>query len=496
MDENARQRSKQLVERGAAALRTGDVTHARNLLREALQLDPANDQAWVWVSGIVADDGQRRECLARALRYNPQNVMAQRGLAVLDARIAPADPAPVATQNFASLRVSATPINPAPINPAPVAPVLPMPAPIAPGLPMSTPVAPAPRRRGDGWIRAAIGIGTVAAAITAVAVGFQLSSNRPIVEPAALPTTVVLAATATVPMPTVTPDVRSLTQRAEGELRAGDAAAAITTLDEVLLLEPENSGALVLRGDARFEDVAYRESIDDYTRAIGLGVDTAAIYHNRGRSYLRIQEWALAERDFNEAITRRTDDPLSYLRRGIARKRLERFDAALEDLDAALKLDAANSATLVNRGEVYIALGQLAAARADFDAALQIAPDTAAAYRGRIEIALAQQDDTTVIADTTRLLAIEPAARDALRRRATAHQNIKRYALAIADLDALVDLDRENPDLYRDRGALFALLGDNASARNNYERALELYTQRGDAPARDDMQQRIDQLPS
>lgn len=49
-----------LVERGVAAAKQGEHQQALALLAEALARDPRHELAWLWLSGVVATDAERR----------------------------------------------------------------------------------------------------------------------------------------------------------------------------------------------------------------------------------------------------------------------------------------------------------------------------------------------------------------------------------------------------------------------------------------------------
>ena len=72
------------VQQGIKALQSGDTVSARQLLKQALNLDPHNQEAWLWLSGAVSKPDERRYCLEAILKLNPQHSMAQRGLARLN----------------------------------------------------------------------------------------------------------------------------------------------------------------------------------------------------------------------------------------------------------------------------------------------------------------------------------------------------------------------------------------------------------------------------
>lgn len=92
----------ELTDRGIAALRAGDRATARVLLRAALQADPADARAWLWLAGALPEPEAQRYCLQRALRLDPTLEAARQGLQAL--AVAPKTssaepvPAPPSTQ--------------------------------------------------------------------------------------------------------------------------------------------------------------------------------------------------------------------------------------------------------------------------------------------------------------------------------------------------------------------------------------------------------------
>ena len=68
------------IDQAIAALRNGDNVRGAELLAQVIQTDPNNEQAWLWLSAIVATAAERRFCLERVQAINPQNAAAQHGL--------------------------------------------------------------------------------------------------------------------------------------------------------------------------------------------------------------------------------------------------------------------------------------------------------------------------------------------------------------------------------------------------------------------------------
>jgi pimeloyl-ACP methyl ester carboxylesterase len=75
--------SANLVSQAAYLLQNGDRAGARQLLAEALSQNPADEQAWLWMSGAVESDKERLDCLQQVLAIDPGNQAALDGLEAL-----------------------------------------------------------------------------------------------------------------------------------------------------------------------------------------------------------------------------------------------------------------------------------------------------------------------------------------------------------------------------------------------------------------------------
>src|SRR5687768_15131969 len=75
-----------LLDQGISAALTGRRDEARALLAQVVEADDRNEQAWLWLSGLVEDPEDIRTCLENVLHLNPDNVKAQHGMAWLEQR--------------------------------------------------------------------------------------------------------------------------------------------------------------------------------------------------------------------------------------------------------------------------------------------------------------------------------------------------------------------------------------------------------------------------
>jgi hypothetical protein len=74
---------KLLLQKGIASARSGRSDEARQILQQVIEADPSNEMAWLWLSGLMTTNQQKRACLEQVLEANPENVYARAGLARL-----------------------------------------------------------------------------------------------------------------------------------------------------------------------------------------------------------------------------------------------------------------------------------------------------------------------------------------------------------------------------------------------------------------------------
>lgn len=75
--------TEEKLTRAISLVKAGDKQAGGQLLGEVLQKDPENEQAWLWLSGVVDPLDERRYCLEQVLQINPANEAARRGLMAL-----------------------------------------------------------------------------------------------------------------------------------------------------------------------------------------------------------------------------------------------------------------------------------------------------------------------------------------------------------------------------------------------------------------------------
>src|SRR5260221_5304370 len=106
--------AEQLVAQGIASMRAGNSAQARVLFCEAIQIAPDNVMAWLWLSGAVATDAERRYCLEYVLGLDSAHAVARRGLEQLPPGSAAVSPFAIAEPAHAmpiSAATAAVPVS-------------------------------------------------------------------------------------------------------------------------------------------------------------------------------------------------------------------------------------------------------------------------------------------------------------------------------------------------------------------------------------------------
>lgn len=74
------------IQQAIEVIKSGDIAKGRQKLMQILTVDANNATAWLWLSACYDEDGKRRECLEKALKTDPTNEVARRGLEYLKSK--------------------------------------------------------------------------------------------------------------------------------------------------------------------------------------------------------------------------------------------------------------------------------------------------------------------------------------------------------------------------------------------------------------------------
>ena len=259
-----------------------------------------------------------------------------------------------------------------------------------------------------------------------------------------------------------------------------DLDRAVTDLREAIRFDPRlyqaHAGlAQVLRQQGKPD-----EAVEQFTQAIALRPDLAALYRGRAEVYrghedLTPDQSEAALRDLDEAVRRESPaNPvlaLDHTNRARLLERAGRHAEALAACDAALRAvpDHADAHRL--RIGVLLMLKRYDDVIASCDAVLRDRP-TAEVFDLRGLAKDRRKDFSGAIDDYTQALAQHPDQPRLWNRRGWAHLVANAVQLALADFDRAIRLDASDSDALSGRGSARVLLGQHRAAVADAEESL------------------------
>jgi tetratricopeptide (TPR) repeat protein len=247
--------------------------------------------------------------------------------------------------------------------------------------------------------------------------------------------------------------------RGEAQQRAGQHAAAASSYEAALRLEPDHADALNQRGNALYALGLYEPALANYERAARCAPASAVFRNNVGLASQALGHTAAAIDHFRAALALDPDYGLAHFNLGLALFAGRRYRAAADAQRAALARLPRHAAAHWGLADALCALGDYDAALAAYDAAHALDPyhpaivshrGLALHYAGRHEAAL----DAFAAA-----LRLDPEHADAHCNRALVLDALGRHADALDAYDAALALAPGHASAHLNRGLCLLALG-------------------------------------
>lgn len=462
------------------AIRLGDKLRARDLLTRLLKTGQNNPTYWVWLSSVVDTKKESLYCLQTALKLDPKNTDARRGLVLLGG-LPPDDH----VQPFSLKRVRKWEEE------------------------LSIPVEDDEKPRGwtDSIKKLVWNLAIIVVAGSLLVVAYflfapggihlaisQTPTHHPTFTLSPTPSSTPASRTATptflgptplsfflsepytpTPLYVVTEHpvlTKSLFDAGLRLLGKNQYENARVQFLEVLNSEPEAVDAWYFIGESyRFEN-NYENARDAYQEAININPSFAPAFLGRARANLALGSEANVKGDLDNAILL---DPLfteAYIQRADFQLSQERLSEAIADLEMALEINPSSAAAWMSLAQVQLASG-------DYETALSSALNAnqldltlvpvyltlAQAYfaTGQAELAAAVLQTYTIYAENDR---------ESRLIIGTIYNELGRYESAVEALNQYLDAFPRSAEALFQRGQAYLYLGNFNLARNDFEDAV------------------------
>ena len=462
------------------ALRAGNKSRARELLTGLLKTDQNNATYWVWMSATVETAKERIYCLQTALKLDPDNASAKRGL-ILHGALPPDDtiqPFPVNGPRAWEQKLLLAHEKPKPkgweaVKASPVARIgglLALGALLVTAviygfiIPGANQVQRLPTRTPGPSPTYTLTPTSVNATGQAVIVG----TSAPLSELLSVPHTATALYVVT-PRSPVTSDMFRTVRLA---YERGNWNEVIRSMPEIIRLEPEAADTHYYLGEAYRFNGNFANAINAYQAALAvnpnfgpayvglararLGIDPntdvrsfldeavrldpnfGEAYVERARARLRQNDISGALTDLAQADTRLPNSPLVFLTLAQARLSEGDMDLALQAAQRANDLDVTNLDTYLLLGQIHAAMGDHEEAVEALDVYLKYRADDSAAYLllGKMEYENGDYEDTVAAMD--KVIALNRNQREAYLYRFLSNVELEQGEAADEDLDSVL----------------------------------------------------------
>ena len=258
---------------------------------------------------------------------------------------------------------------------------------------------------------------------------------------------------------------------------------ALGELEGEVALSSETAEGFFQRGEALLATGKAREALGDLDAALKLEPSNTTILYARGNAHDRLGDLDAARRDFNRILE--LNPAHAPALGGRARIRMGRGDleGALNDFGQALEADPNQIAHWVGRAQTLQALRRDQDALRDAERAVALGPGEAISWHLRGVTRLHLRDLEGALNDLTRSIQLDQAKEypRTFAFRAQAYLGLRRPREALVDLEAALELEPQEAQLWLFRAVAHGQLGDPRAALQDLNKALELDPQRADA---------------
>ena len=466
------------------AIEQGQSTRARDLFTRLLRSDSSKAEYWLWMSTLVDTNQERIYCLESALRANPDNEAAKRGLIILGARQAADDVTPVPPIRRHWEKELGNVIEP--------------------------PRSFFRRIVDNRLVRLAIGLTAalvVAGLILVVNYGTQEKPEQvAILKVSPFPTrtpspTISPTVTRTLPGPTRTPTLigptplwvflpetytpvplyvntpHPVVEAYRTGIRAyenSDWTSFLGFMEQAITAEPYSPDLLYYQGEAYRLMGEYQEAVIAFGEALEINPQFAPAYLGRAFAYEAINPNADIEGELNYAINFDPNYVDAYLARAKIRIKHDNPQGALEDLLVAESLFPNHPMIYILRAQAYLKLGDPVVALEIATYAHEIDLTSLPAYLTLAQVYLTLQDTQQTIDNIDIYLRYVKNDADGWAVKTQAEYQLGNLDKALNACELGISSNEENATSWYYCGLIQLELGDPRTAVNDLVAAVNL----------------------
>ncbi|KAL0219021.1 hypothetical protein P9112_004674 [Eukaryota sp. TZLM1-RC] len=236
--------------------------------------------------------------------------------------------------------------------------------------------------------------------------------------------------------------------------KSGDYAGAVTCFSRSISLVPSCPKYFFSRGHCwRFQNDLLR-SLFDYTMAIKIDGSNALYYAYRGITFRKLNRLMEAIQDQTLALNIDPTLDMSFHNRGLCLALLKRHEEAIQDFNQALSINPKSFKVHFNLGCSLFVLGRYNEAASHLKKASQIEGSSSAVYNnlGLCCLHLGQFSDAVSAFSNAIKKSKAQDSIPFLNNRSLAYYALGEFTAGLEDLTSAIGLNKEDPQLFFNRG--------------------------------------------
>ncbi len=459
------------------AIRQGNKKQAKDILTRLIKADQLNATYWVWMSVAVETKKERLYALQTALKADPENAAAKRGLVLMGAMTLDEDVEPFPLDKprlWEEQLVEDEEEKPRGIKGLVANPIVRLAGILIGVFGIIGFAVFGLSQRNNTVVRNTNTPGpSPTFTLTPTALNAKPEATPAFIGPT--PLWALLDATYT-PTPLYVNTPRSVQASDYGyavrdAYKNEDWEALVSAMEQIAILEPESADPYYYIGEGYRFMGKNSKAFQAYEDALNVDNDFAAGYLGRARVLPYINRNASILPDLDTAIEKDPYFVEAYLARANYWYEKEKYEDALNDLEIALQLSPNSAEVYLSYARLYWAQGELGDALTAAQQALEIDRTNLGTYRLLAELYTENQEPEKAIEVLEIYTVFEDEDADALSILGGGYYAQEDYQKAIETLDHVIELDRRNGKAYYYRGLAYMALNDGEQAVDDLDLA-------------------------
>lgn len=245
----------------------------------------------------------------------------------------------------------------------------------------------------------------------------------------------------------------------------GYSYSAMSDLNYIITLQPDNTQYLETRGLIYIESLNYTLAISDFDKILELDPENSLAYYHRAKCNYLLRAYEACIVDLKQAIVYDSLNGYYYSELGTVYMDMGEFELVLESTNKAIELDSTNFIFYANRGVVKYQLGDLDGSCEDLQTSLSIGEDA--------------PENLSFLYDVKQMINryCDPSSMKYYFERGLACQNIGEFEEAIDFYNSALEVGEESVLLLISRAKANMGLGKFELAIEDYNTCLEMGTE-------------------